>query len=189
LFGNLGGGHLCLRQYQTVFSKREFSDYFKTSFVRNPWDRLVSAFFFLKEGGLGEWDRQWAEKHLADYSDFNSFVKGFVNPRSVRSAFHFSPQYKYICGVGGRIQVDFVGFFENLQEDVRYIQSRIGSCCRLEHHNKTRTRVPDYQQYYTPETAQIVANAYREDVRIFGYEFDNSSLQRQLARRARLRQE
>ncbi|HSH75802.1 MAG TPA: sulfotransferase family 2 domain-containing protein, partial [Longimicrobiales bacterium] len=57
LFGNLAGGHLTVRKYQMIYRRREFSEYFKFTFVRNPWDRVVSAFFFLKEGGVNEVDK------------------------------------------------------------------------------------------------------------------------------------
>ncbi len=61
LFGNLGPGHLTLRQHQEVLDSRTFDSMFKFSFVRNPWDRLVSAFYFLKQGGYNEADANWRD--------------------------------------------------------------------------------------------------------------------------------
>lgn len=58
LFGNLGGAQLRIPHDQLIFSQREFEDYFKFTFVRNPWDRLLSAFLFLKKGGANKVDRQ-----------------------------------------------------------------------------------------------------------------------------------
>ena len=40
LFNNLGGGHIPLINYQLIFPKEEFENYFKFTIVRNPWDRL-----------------------------------------------------------------------------------------------------------------------------------------------------
>ena len=65
LFGNLAGGHATLADYQIIFAKHEFDNYFKFSFVRNPWDRVYSAYNFLKKGGATDFDRQWAMPMLS----------------------------------------------------------------------------------------------------------------------------
>ncbi|MFP4354891.1 MAG: sulfotransferase family 2 domain-containing protein [Phycisphaerae bacterium] len=51
LFGNLAGGHDTIEKYQKVFSWSDYKRYFKFTFVRNPWDRLASAYRFLRKGG------------------------------------------------------------------------------------------------------------------------------------------
>ena len=65
LFGNLAGGHSRVVDYQLVFNSNEYSNYFKFTFVRNPWDRLVSAFFFLKKGGFNDADKKWVKSAFA----------------------------------------------------------------------------------------------------------------------------
>jgi hypothetical protein len=157
LFGNLGGGHLSIRKYQIVFSRSEFSKYFKYTFVRNPWDRIVSAYYFLKEGGQAESDRKWAEKNLYAYSNFDRFVKEGLHRRNIQSWSHFIPQYKFICNSKGKPLIDFVGYYENLEKDYLHIQKKIGVHSSLLRYNKTRSRKDDYRKYYTDETKEIVA--------------------------------
>src|SRR5690625_2614056 len=41
--------HVRVSKYQIIFSQDEYNQYFKFAFVRNPWDRLVSAYRFLKK--------------------------------------------------------------------------------------------------------------------------------------------
>lgn len=81
LFGNLGGGHTSLEEYLTVFSPSEFLSFFKFAFVRNPWDRVVSAYFFLKNGGLNQWDKDWFARELSEYETFESFVRQWLNKK------------------------------------------------------------------------------------------------------------
>ena len=187
LFGNLGGNHMTIDHYQLVFSRNEFKNYFKFAFVRNPWDRLVSAYHFMKAGGFGADDEKWVEDNLAEYQNFDGFVKGWLNRKNIQSpgsAIHFLPQFKFVCTKDNIPMVDFIGYFENLEEDVAYIRDRIGiSGQALLFLNKTESRRQDYRSYYTEETKRIVEDVYREDVQIFGYDFENKSFCRQLAGR------
>ena len=75
----------------------KFRRYFKFAFVRNPWDRLVSTYFFLHKGGMNEADRRWAAQHIPAYPDFDTFVRDWVTPGNVRSWVHFLPQHYFIC--------------------------------------------------------------------------------------------
>lgn len=180
LFGNLGGGHLRIPHYQLIFSQREFDEYFKFTFVRNPWDRLVSAFLFLKKGGANKIDRKWAEENLSQYPDFDSFVNQWVTRKNVNTWKHFVPQYKFLCQPGKKTPVvDFIGHFECINDDFETIQKRLQSKTSLQHLNKTEGVKKKYQEYYTETTKKIVADVYDEDIGIFGYDFDNAQLMRQ----------
>ena len=93
-----------------------FKDYFKFAFVRNPFDRLVSAFFYLNGGGINEWDRNFADAHLQIYDgDFQRFVLEGLD--SVIDHTHFKPQIDWICEPGDdEPMVDFLGRFEELEK-------------------------------------------------------------------------
>lgn len=52
LYGNLAGGHTTFDEYIIIFEPKCIENYFKFTFVRNPWDRVVSAYFFLQKGGV-----------------------------------------------------------------------------------------------------------------------------------------
>jgi len=173
LFGNLGGGHTSVREYQMIFNKAEFEEYFKFSFVRNPWDRLVSTYFFLKEGGLNEQDRDWARNNLMAYNGFDSFVKGWLNRKNIHSYAHFIPQYEFLCLPGSHVpQVDFIGYFENFGRDFAYVADKLGIHPDLQHKNCSATRSKDYKDYYTAETRDMVYKVYKEDIEIFGYSYE-----------------
>ncbi len=176
LFGSITGSHIKLVEYQTLFSHSEFERFFKFTFVRNPWDRAVSAFFYLKKGGMNEQDRRWGLKNLAPYKDFDTFARRWINEKSVLLHSHFKPQYQYVCLPGKREPaVDFIGYFENLEADYNVVREKLGTGEALQSRNVTRERHRDYRQYYSEETKRIVAEAYRKDIELFGYDFDNSS--------------
>jgi hypothetical protein len=173
LFGGLAGGHRSIGRYQMIFRKRDFDNYFKFAFVRNPWDRLVSAFHFLKRGGFDEVDRQWAQKHLSHCTDFESFVRDWVDPENIWSKVHFMPQTYFIC-IDDTPALDFIGRYETLELDFEYVQTRLGIKCHLTALNRTQPVTRDYRSYYSDKTRDIVADTYSNDIATFGYCFENS---------------
>lgn len=172
LFGRDCGGYLKMRYYRLLFSPQEYQDYFKFTFVRNPWDRLVSAFHFLRDGGITERDRTWNEANLAGYEDFDHFVRKGLPRRAVRSWIHFIPQIDYLrTPWTSKLPVDFVGRFEHLERDFKIVCQRLGRTADLVVANQGKPRKADYRGYYSSTTQRIVEQYYIDDIRTFGYDF------------------
>jgi hypothetical protein len=173
MFGDYTGNHMNIATYQLIFSKSEFESYFKFAFVRNSWDRLVSAYHFLKGGGFAKRDREWASANLYKFEDFEDFVKRWITPENVLTWEHFKPQHRYVCDPNGKLQVDYVGRFENINNDFDYICSQLGIKANLPHDNRTSEKRKQYHSYYSDETREIVAGVYKKDIEMFGFRFDD----------------
>jgi hypothetical protein len=171
LFGHLGAGHRTIGWYQLIFEPGKFNSYFKFSVVRNPFDRLVSAYTFLQGGGLTEKDRRWALEHLSGYNDFDSFVKGWLTRKNIYIGLHFIPQYRFVCTRNKKVMVDYIANVETLDQDFNKIANRLGVGGELPMQN-TSARSHAYQDYYTDETRAIVREVYEDDLQIFGYDFE-----------------
>lgn len=175
LFGKSLGRHLSIWHYQMIFGPSEFRSFFKFTVVRNPWDRLVSAFFFLKEGGLNKHDKTWAEKNLSNYSCFEDFVKKWVSEKNIKSWIHFKNQTSFIFS-GNSISVDCIIRMEELEKDFPNLCAILGvqrSSIRKENIRSNRRK--DYRFYYNDATREIVEKVYKDDIVNFGYDFDNTS--------------
>ncbi len=190
LFGRITGTHTTIAEYQLAFKKREFDKFFKFTFIRNPWDRLLSSFIYLKNGGRNKGDYQWAQEHLSSIKDFDDFVIKWVNKKNINKWKHFIPQYRFITTPQNittlkslNPDVDFIGFFENIKHDYEYVRNvlKIGEDLIIE--NKTEGRIGDYRSYYNTKTIEIVSNVYQKDIKFFGYDFENTSLEKQLSNR------
>jgi hypothetical protein len=171
LFGNLAGGHTRIATYKKVFSPEEFHSYFKFTFVRNPWDRVVSAFTFLKGEAISEWQWQWAHEHLAEFDSFEDFVLRWLTDENIPKGTHFDLQSGYVCDSGDEPEVDYIGHFETLANDFSWIAEKLGVQAQLAQLNASKHR--DYRGYYSDRTAAIVEKVYERDIEMFGYDFDN----------------
>ena len=161
-------GHRSVSFYKQVFGKI-YSDFFTFTIVRNPWDRLYSSYKFLQKGGINIHDKNAFETHLSIYKDFEDFVLNGLNEKIISKITHFIPQHEFICDKNGKIIVDYVGKFENLNKLVDKINDILKSEFKLEHHNKTNKK--DYKDIYTAEMIVKVNQIYQKDIDIFEYNF------------------
>jgi hypothetical protein len=131
-------------------NKETFDSYFKFAFVRNPWELEVSLFHWYK---LALSYKHSFECLLNDRVKNNHM--GFNRWIGDREHYHL---------------MDFIGRFENLQEDFDIVCDKIGvTRKKLTHTNKTEYR--HYTEYYDEKTKQIIAEKYAKDIEYFGYEF------------------
>jgi hypothetical protein len=168
LFGYLPY-HYTAVDYRVIFGKRDFNRYFKFAFVRNPWDRLYSAFRYLKAGGWDKKDAAWAADHLSEFDDFNVFVKQWLCEANIQKHRHFWPQHRFICDRSGTLLVDYLGYFETLEQDVQMVGNRLGISVSLGIHNTNPG--PSYLQAYDTEARHVVAHVYAQDIALLGYGF------------------
>jgi hypothetical protein len=158
-----GGGHETIREYQNA------NGAFKFAFVRNPWDRIVSAFFCHPQNT--------SAKFLNDFSmdrdGFNKYIDfcsrkfpGEYPEYSVHKS-HFLPMWHFLLDANNEIGVDFIGRFENLQEDWERVCKRLGVSAELPHIRRVDHK--PYEHYYTPETWDIVGQIYQRDIELFDY--------------------
>jgi len=147
--------HTYASQLQRELPAEVYNEFFKFAFVRNPWDWLVSTYNYLRNMPTHR-HHQRAMNSFAEYTHYEI-------------AHGDRSQASFICKDEDVI-VDFVGRFETLGDDFAIVCQRLGIDVALPHTNKARHR--DYREYYDDKLAEMVGQHWRQDVGLFGYEFD-----------------
>lgn len=172
--GALGGdrakrNHLPWFVYYTA-NPRFYDSAFKFSFVRNPWGRAFSAYRYLSRGGNQSSDLEVA-KMIGRYKSFSDFVISGLGEGHFRNHLLFLPQSDFIIGGNQKPAVDFVGRYENLNEDFSTVLKRLGISAQLQEKNRSGQGA-DYRKYYdNDKAAQVINEVYKQDILNFGYEF------------------
>lgn len=150
--------HEGIMAVQSRMPVERFIRFFKFAIVRNPWERLVSEYeYILSRPDHGRHHR------VARLGGFQEFVHMQI-PR--RDAY----QLNMLCDRKNNLLMDFVGRIESLDEDWRYICSRLNIPHRkLPDRNVTRHR--PYTEYYKPEIKNLVARHWQREIDQFGYCF------------------
>lgn len=142
--------------------------------MRNPYDRVVSAYHYLKKGGGNKNDEKWASKNIYKYNSFEEFVLALEDleiQNKILNWMHFTPQYKFLCDSEKNILVNFVGKFENLEEDFKKILKILSRKDKLIHINKSLHA--NYKKYYNDAMYKIIRDIYRDDFEIFDYDLED----------------
>ncbi|WP_276679543.1 sulfotransferase family 2 domain-containing protein [Thalassolituus oleivorans] len=165
-----GTGHTKLYMYER--NRDKFDRYFKFTFVRNPWDRLVSAFFYVKNFRPESNDRKFFDKYIGQDSSFESFVMRLQDEKFralCMSWEHFTPQIDFVRNSKGEVALDFVGRLEDIEDDFERLCAILGKDMKLSVRNSGERS--DYQSYYSAKMIDVAAMVYAEDIKIFGYVF------------------
>jgi len=137
-------------------------------FVRNPWDRLVSAYFYRVQGGNGSLDDLSRAKHYPD--SFDAFCERIEEFKTLPNESMFVSQVDWISDVNAMQIIDFVGRIENIQEDFDIVCEELKRpSIKLPHVNKSQHK--SYRDIYTSKTKNLVAIAYKDDIERYKYSF------------------
>ncbi|MEZ9421680.1 sulfotransferase family 2 domain-containing protein [Vibrio breoganii] len=146
-----------------------YERYFKFCFVRNPYERLVSAYTYLSAGGNGKDDLYFKELFREKYPSFEDFVLYFLDSSVIHEHKLFKPQYLYVCNIKKELMVDYVGKLENIDKDIIVIKKRLGISTDLIKANTSPKQ--DSSNYYTnKKVSDKVFELYKHDFSVFEYE-------------------
>ena len=140
--------------------KKHWEKYFTFTVVRNPWDRVVSSYFFDLAMPILTPTRKQVKRFGRD--NFKKFLKLYFKDCNLIN--HWCRQSRWLCA-----DYDFVMRYESLESDFRKLSRHIDVDSDLEHKNPS-DHLP-YKEYYDQESIDIVAEKYKKDIDSLGYTF------------------
>lgn len=129
-----------------------FSDYFSFTFVRNPWDRMLSFYLKVTSGAKNPITfLNW----LKSYHVYNKYPCSMCD---------------FIFDTNETQTVDFVGRYENFQDDFNFVCNKLDvSVSRLQKLNQVPHE--EYTNYYDTESIALVNQLCYRDIEFFEYEY------------------
>lgn len=134
--------------------------------------------------GRKAWEDVFTFRHFVEYVASYDLDEDDID-------LHWRPQHRFL----GDAPFNFVGRFENIVDDFQAMTERVGTSVQLPAFNRStyrRTtrqwrncadwplkrlrasaRKPKYQEFYTHQLRDRVAELYRRDIEQFGYDFDD----------------
>lgn len=144
---------------QIPISRHQYNSYFKFAFVRNSWSRVFSWYKNVMRDGHHK--RRFG---VSDSCSFKEFLTNHLDQWELKT------QLFWIKNKKSEIPMDFIGRFENLEEDFSHVADVLGM-----ENNRLPSLVSGdgehYTQFYDEEMKDIVDKKYRDEITLFKFRF------------------
>ncbi|WDE99120.1 sulfotransferase family 2 domain-containing protein [Lentisphaera profundi] len=174
--------HMTAEEYLKYgyLTQEQFDSYFKFTFVRDPYERIVSEYRY---------------RRFYNEYDFKSYLtKNFPGPMDddyvnyLDYYRHIMPQSDFIYNEKGELLVDFIGRFENIEDDFKKICEHLQVKLELPKSNKSKNKKSlflrlkkifnknlmysySHDQYYCDDTLSFMKDYYKKDFEMLNYHF------------------
>ena len=147
--------HAGIRDLHRELTADSLNSFFKFAIVRNPWDWQVSLYSYIRQNA-----RHRQHDLVCGMDSFEEYLHW-------RTAHHCQSQSDFITDPDGRLLVDFVGRYENLERDFAVICSHLGVRTTLPKINGSSH--PHYSACYNERCFDLVAEGFQQDINLLGY--------------------
>ncbi len=177
-------GHITLQQFSKFRESEKTTDYRRVCFVRNPLDRVFSAYQTQKETHMSRFDKGDPIRRIINEVDFNRFIRDNVDEDCIRRDVrfcHYRPLHEY-THYQGRNWMDFIGYNEKFEEDFDKLCRLfgLGDVKKVSKNVKTKPKPPcdpyymqwenyKYLDKYERETVKLINELYAKDFEYFDY--------------------
>lgn len=145
--------HIRASKARPIIGRETWESYFTFAIDRNPWDAVVSAYYWLRRNGR-----------------VDSFERFLAGPNVARLA---DRNYR-IYHIGGQVAVDRVLRFERLADELAEVWRHLdlpGEPALPRAKAEARPPEAHYRDLYDDESRELVARLFARQIAELGYEF------------------
>jgi len=145
--------HISAVQILELLGKRVWNAYYKFCVARNPWDRVISSYY---------WHHR--NKPLTPISEF---IKSNAPFKLKRNGYD-------LYTINGKVAVDKICSFEKLQEDLEFVRKQVGLPEKLvlpRAKSGYREVGSNYRDLLSEEDKKLIADLFQEEITLFDYRF------------------
>lgn len=153
--------HSTLADIEGIVTRDEMAAFLTFTLVRNPWDRLVSYYHWLRAQRFDH-----PAVALASACTFTEFLNHPVTQGALAANGYDS----YMRDASGSLHDPVYLRLEHLETDLAPVRAHLGFDLRPGRENVS-LRDRDWRIYYSDSDADLVSRLCAEDIARFGYEF------------------
>jgi hypothetical protein len=153
---NIKDGHMPYSNI--VMTYPEIEDYFKFTIERNPWDKVVSSYF-------------WHQKIKPDRFGGMNFEKYVLTCELLPTDWS-----KYACNRTGEVIVDRIYKYEEMDLMYKELNQRFDMRITEDQYSNMKLKsgirtVRDYRELHTTKTIEHVYEMFANEIDLLGYEY------------------
>lgn len=158
--------HADIKIFQRIHNENNYMDYLKFTFVRNPFDRILSAYYY---NGI---DKKTPFEEFVISGDLKGRCEGNLNRNTQYFTNHFAPQHMF-THINDLQYVNYIGKLEDFENDFTHVLKMLN----LKYDNpfpvlsKTKKSkiYNNYMDAYNEEMCDVIYNVYKKDFILFDY--------------------
>lgn len=154
-----------------------WKDYFKFTAIRNPWDLVVSSYWWEINKKI-KFKDYLKVINLEALMDYSQAIKKLFKPKSFEDFVNNLPKVyintNYYFDKSGKPIEDFYIRYENLENDYKKVCKKLSIPYHklLSLKSKTRTDKRHYSSFYNIESKNKIAKIFKKEIDYFGYKFE-----------------
>jgi hypothetical protein len=157
--------HSTLADVVGVVTAEEVAAFFTVTLVRNPWDRMVSYYHWLRVQSFAHPAVGLAKSH-----DFS----GFLHHPQTQTSLRMWPYAAYMRDAMGVERASLYVRLEHLEADIAPFEAHLGYRVTPFQRVNESDRPRDWRVAYSDADAALVGDLCADDIARFGYSFDVS---------------